>query len=84
MKKCHLGPQNGPRSSGTEKLLKVVSFQKMALSQLDKLGGHQDPPGSADGIIKPDIEIGSIKHLQGEQVDQLGQWTYYPLTCRGN
>jgi hypothetical protein len=46
MKKHHLGPQNGPGSSGTEKLLKIVSFQKTVLSQLDKVGGHQDPPGS--------------------------------------
>jgi hypothetical protein len=27
-KKLHLGPQNGPRSLGTEKLLKIVSCQK--------------------------------------------------------
>jgi hypothetical protein len=46
MKKHRLGPQNGPRSSGTEKLLKIVSCQKIVLSQLEKVGGHRDPPGS--------------------------------------
>jgi hypothetical protein len=28
-KKLHLGPQNGPESLGTEKLLKIVSCQKL-------------------------------------------------------
>jgi hypothetical protein len=37
MKKHHLGPQNGPRSLGTEKLLKIVSCQKIVLSQLEKV-----------------------------------------------
>jgi hypothetical protein len=46
MKKCGLGPQNGLESSGTEKLLKIVSFQKTILSQLDKVSGHIDPLGS--------------------------------------
>jgi hypothetical protein len=45
-KENHLGPQNGPGSSGTEKLLKIVSCQKIVLSELDKVDGHQDPPGS--------------------------------------
>jgi hypothetical protein len=40
MKKHRLGPQNGPRSLGTEKLLKIVSCQKNVLSQLEKVGGH--------------------------------------------
>jgi hypothetical protein len=42
----HLGPQNDLRSLGVEKLLKIVSFQKTMLSQLEKVGGHQDPTGS--------------------------------------
>jgi hypothetical protein len=33
--KIHLGPQNGHRSLGTENLLKIVSFQKIVLSQLE-------------------------------------------------
>jgi hypothetical protein len=45
-KKRRLGPQNDPRSSGTKKLLKIESCQKIFLSRLDKMGGHQDPPGS--------------------------------------
>jgi hypothetical protein len=44
VKKHRLGPQNGPESSGTEKLLKIVSCQKTVLSQLEKVGGHRDPP----------------------------------------
>jgi hypothetical protein len=31
----HLGPQNGPRSLGTEKLLKIVNCEKTVLSQLE-------------------------------------------------
>ena len=46
MKKCRLGPQNGSGSSETEKLLKIVSFQRTFFSQLDKVGGHRDPLGS--------------------------------------
>jgi hypothetical protein len=46
VKKHRLGPQNGPGSLGTEKLLKIVSCQKIVLSQLEKVGGHRDPPGS--------------------------------------
>jgi hypothetical protein len=33
--KIHLGPQNGPESLGTEKLLKIVNCQKIVLSQLE-------------------------------------------------
>jgi hypothetical protein len=40
MKKCHLGPQNGLGSLGTEKMLKIVSCQKTILSQLENVGGH--------------------------------------------
>jgi hypothetical protein len=42
-KKRRLGPQNGSRSSGPEKLLKIVNYQncqKVVLSQLEKVGGH--------------------------------------------
>jgi len=42
-KRC-LGPQNGPRNLVPEKLLKKVNCQKTILCQLEKLGGHQDPP----------------------------------------
>jgi hypothetical protein len=35
LKKLHLGPQNGPESLGTEKLLKIVNCQKTVLSQLE-------------------------------------------------
>jgi len=45
VKKCRLGPQNGFESLGPEKLLKIVSFQKNVLSQMEKVGGHRDPPG---------------------------------------
>jgi hypothetical protein len=34
-KKRRLGPENGPRSLGTEKLLKIVSCQQIVLSQLE-------------------------------------------------
>jgi hypothetical protein len=34
-KKHHLGPQNGSKSLGPEKLLKIVSCQKIVLSQLE-------------------------------------------------
>jgi hypothetical protein len=34
-KKHRLGPQNGPRSLGTEKLLKIVNCQQTVLSQLE-------------------------------------------------
>jgi hypothetical protein len=49
-KKRRLGPQNGSGSSGPEKLLKIVNYQncqKVVLSQLEKVGGHRYPPGSA-------------------------------------
>jgi hypothetical protein len=46
VKKRRLGPQNGPKSMGLIKLLKIVSCQKTFLSQLEKVGGHRDPPGS--------------------------------------
>jgi hypothetical protein len=39
-KKLHLGRQNGPGSSETKKLLKIVSCQKIVLNQLDKVSGH--------------------------------------------
>jgi hypothetical protein len=48
-KKRRLGPQNGSRSSGPEKLLKIVNCQncqKVVLSHLEKVGGHRYPPGS--------------------------------------
>jgi hypothetical protein len=35
VKKIHLGPQNGPRSLGPEKLLKIVNCQQTVLSQLE-------------------------------------------------
>ena len=35
LKKIHLGLQNGPGSLGTEKLLKMVNYQKIVLSQLE-------------------------------------------------
>jgi hypothetical protein len=35
VKKHHLGPQNGIRSLGPEKLLKIVSCQKTVLIQLE-------------------------------------------------
>ena len=47
--KHRLGPQNGSRSSGPEKLLKIVNCQKcqnVVLSQLEKVGGHRYPSGS--------------------------------------
>jgi hypothetical protein len=47
--KHRLGPQNGSRSSGPEKLLKIVNYQncqKHVLGQLEKVGGHRYPPGS--------------------------------------
>jgi hypothetical protein len=34
--KRHLGPQNGPRSSGPKKLLKIVNCQQIVLSQLNR------------------------------------------------
>jgi hypothetical protein len=46
MKICRLGPQNGPKSLGHIKLLKIVSCQKIVLRQLEKVGGHRDPPES--------------------------------------
>jgi hypothetical protein len=49
MKKCCLDPPNAPRSLGTEKLLKIVSCQKTALSQLEKVDGHRYPPRSFMG-----------------------------------
>jgi hypothetical protein len=33
--KHHLGPQNGPRSLGPKKLLKIVNYQIIVLSQLE-------------------------------------------------
>jgi hypothetical protein len=45
--KHRLGPQNGPGSSRTKKMLKIVSFEKTVLSQLDKVDGHRDPPVSS-------------------------------------
>jgi len=55
-KKCRLGPQNGSRSLGPEKLLKIVNCAiiketeklKEALVgiQVELVGGHQYPPGS--------------------------------------
>ena len=34
-KNHRLGPQNGPESLGLEKLLKIVSCQKIVLNQLE-------------------------------------------------
>jgi hypothetical protein len=48
-KKRRLVPQNSSRSSGPEKLLKIVNYQncqKIVLSQLEKVGGRRYPPGS--------------------------------------
>ena len=51
-KKRRLGPQNGSRSSGLEKLLKIVNYA--TIKETEKLketavgvqvGGHQHPPG---------------------------------------
>jgi hypothetical protein len=47
--KCRLGPQNGSRSSGPKKLLKIVNYEnchKVVLSQLEKVGGHRYPLSS--------------------------------------
>jgi hypothetical protein len=44
--KRRLGPQNGPRSLGPKKLLKIVNCQKIVLSMLEEVGGHRYPPGS--------------------------------------
>jgi hypothetical protein len=44
MKKCCLGPQNDLKILGPEKLLKIVSCQKIVLSQLEKVSGHRDSP----------------------------------------
>ena len=47
-KKSHLGSQNGFKSLGLEKLLKIVNYQncqKTVLSQLEKVDGHRYPPG---------------------------------------
>jgi hypothetical protein len=38
MKNHHLEPQNGPRSSGTKKLLKSVSFKKKCFELVGKGG----------------------------------------------
>jgi hypothetical protein len=35
VKNLRLGTQNGPKNSGIEKVLKIVSCQKTILSQLD-------------------------------------------------
>ena len=54
-KRC-LGPQNVSGSSEPEKLLKIVNYQncqKVVLSQLQKVGGNQYPPGSNIPIFKP-------------------------------
>jgi len=55
-KKCHLGPQNGSRSLGTKKLLKIVYHaiiketeklkEAMVGIQLELVGGHRYPPRS--------------------------------------
>jgi hypothetical protein len=42
-KNCCLGSQNGSRSPGLEKLLKIVNYQncqKIVLSLFEKVGGH--------------------------------------------
>lgn len=55
-KKCHLGPQNGSRSLGLEKLLKILNCttiqeteklkETMVAVQVELVGGHQYPPRS--------------------------------------
>ena len=55
-KKRRLGPQNGSRSSGPKKLLKIVNYatikeieklkETMVGVRVDLAGGHQYPPGS--------------------------------------
>ena len=55
-KKCCLGPQNCSRSSGPEKMTKIVNYaiiketeklkETMARAQVEKAGGHQYPPRS--------------------------------------
>ena len=52
-KKRRLGPQNGYRSSGLEKLLKIVICaeteklkETMVQPQVELVGGHQYPPRS--------------------------------------
>ena len=49
-KKCRLGPQNGSKSSGPKKLLKIVSCaetykmkEMMVGIQMELVGGHQYP-----------------------------------------
>jgi hypothetical protein len=58
-----LGPQNGSRSSGPEKLLKMVNCatinetkklkETMVWVQVEKVGGHQYPPGSVTPYFLP-------------------------------
>ena len=55
-KKCRLGPQNGFRSLGPEKIPKIVNCatiketgklkEAMVGVQVEYVGGHQYPPGS--------------------------------------
>jgi len=55
-KKRHLGPQNGSRSLGLKKLLKIVNCatiketeklkEAMVGVQMELMGGHQYPPRS--------------------------------------
>jgi len=55
-KKCHLGPQNGSKSLGPEKLLKIVNCatiketeklkETMVGIQVELASGHQYLPGS--------------------------------------
>jgi len=56
-KKCNLGPQNGSRCLGPEKLLKIVNCatiketkkmkEEMVGGQVELVGGHQYPPRSS-------------------------------------
>jgi hypothetical protein len=64
-KKSRLGPQNGSKSSGPEKLLKIVNYQncqKTVLSQLEKVGGHQYPPRSVKevGFMSVNLDLEAL------------------------
>ena len=60
-KKHHLGPQNGSRSSRPKKLPKIVNCatiketeklkETMVGVQVEKVGGHQYPPGLVDSFL---------------------------------
>jgi hypothetical protein len=66
--KMSFRPSKRLRKFRTQKLLKIVSFQKIILSQLEYVGGHRCPPGSILPPSEAMVSIASSSRGRGESI----------------